>query len=76
MCGPSRQTSVRARSHDGIPRRLDVARDVEVEIAVAVGVKERAPGAPAAGGDAGASRHVLERAVATVAEQRVRVPSW
>ncbi len=44
------------RAHDGIPRRLDVARDVEVEIAVAVGVEERAAGAPAAGGDAGARR--------------------
>ena len=62
------------RAHDGIPRRLDVARDVEVQIAVAVGIEERAARAPAAGGDAGAGSHLLERAVATVAEQRVRSP--
>ena len=62
------------RPHDGIPRRLDVACDVEVQIAVAVGIEERASGAPAAGGDAGAGRHLLERAVATIAEQRVRSP--
>ena len=60
--------------HDGIPGCLDVAGDVEVQIAVGVGIKERTPGAPAAGGHAGASRHLLERAVATVAEQRVRSP--
>src|SRR5580765_612640 len=67
MCGP-------LRSHDGIPRRLDVARDVEVQIAVAVGIKERASRAPAAGGHAGAGSHLLEGAVATIAEQRVRSP--
>ena len=32
-----------------VPGRLDIARDVQVEIAVAVSVEERAPGAPAAG---------------------------
>ena len=74
MCGPLRQTSVRCARDDGLPRRLDVARDVEVEIAVAVGVEERAAGAPAASRDAGAGSHVLERAVTTVAEQRVRAP--
>ena len=74
MCGPSRQTERPLRPHDRIPRRLDVARDVEVQIAVAVGIEERAPRAPAAGGHAGAGSHLLERAVATVAEQRVRSP--
>src|SRR5207247_9107422 len=62
------------RMHDGIPGRLDVARDVEVQIAVAVSIKERTPGAPAAGSHAGTRRHVLERAVAAVAEQRVGPP--
>src|SRR5439155_24539420 len=62
------------RSHDRIPRRVDVARDIEIQVAVGVSIKERTPCAPAAGRDAGAGRHILERAVATVAEQRVRTP--
>ena len=62
------------RAHDGLPRRVDVARDVQVQIAVGVRIKERTSRAPAAGGHAGADRHLLERAVATVAEQRVRAP--
>ena len=62
------------RPHDGFPRRVDVARDVKIQIAVAVRIEERTSCAPAAGSDAGAGRHILERAVATVAEQRVRAP--
>src|SRR4029079_16997223 len=54
--------------------RLDVARDVEVEIAVAVRIEERASRAPAAGGNARAGSQLLERAVAALAEQRVRSP--
>ena len=74
MRGPLRQVSVRCAAHDLVPRRLDVARDVEVEVAVGVGVEERAAGAPAAGGDAGLRRDVLEGAVAPVAEQDVGAP--
>ena len=36
------------RALQRVPRRVDVARDVEVEIAVAVGVEKRAAAAPAA----------------------------
>ena len=60
--------------HDGIPGRLDVTRDVEVQIAVGVGIKEGTACAPAAGSHAGTRRHVLERAVPAVAEQRVGPP--
>ena len=74
MCGPLRQTSVRCACTQRVPGRLDVAGDVEIQIAVAVGVEERAARAPAAGGHSGAGGHVLERAVAAVAEQGVRAP--
>ena len=43
ICGPPRQRSVRRARATDSHRRLDVARDVEVEIAVAVGIEERAP---------------------------------
>src|SRR5439155_21709146 len=62
------------RSHDRIPRRVDVARDVEVQVAISVSIKERTPCAPAAGGHAGTGSHLLERAVATIAEKRVGTP--
>ena len=41
---------------DSIPGRLDIARDVQVEVAVGVGVEERAAGTPPAGGDPGRAR--------------------
>ena len=56
------------RVHQRIPGRLDVARNVEVQIAVAVRVEERASCAPATGGHAGGGSHVRERAVATITE--------
>ena len=74
MRGPSRQVSVRCALQDVVPARLDVARDVEVEVAVGVRVEERAAGAPAAGGDAGPRRDLGERPVALVAVQEVRPP--
>ena len=74
MWGPLRHCERPLRAHDGLPRRVDVARDVEVQIAIGVSIKERTSRAPAAGSHAGADRHLLEGAVATVAEQRVRAP--
>ena len=62
------------RADDRVPRRVHVARDVEVEVAVAVGVEECAAGAPAAGGDPRPHRDLFERAVPAVAEQRVGTP--
>ena len=62
------------RADDRIPGRLDVARDIQVEVAVGIRVEERAAGAPTAGGDSGPRGHLLERAVAAVAEQEVRAP--
>ena len=62
------------RPCDGVPRRLDVAHDVQVQIAVGVGIEERTARAPAAGGDPRRGSHVRERPVAAVAEQRVRPP--
>ena len=64
MCGPVAPDERPLRADDRVPGRVDVARDVEVEVAVAVGVEERAAGAPAAGGDPGPRRDVFERAVA------------
>ena len=49
------------RVHDRVPGRLDVARDVQIQVAVGVGVEERAAGAPAAGRDPGLSRRRLRR---------------
>ncbi len=63
------------RAHDRVPGRLDVARDIQVQVAVGIRVEERAAGAPAAGGHAGARGDLLERAVAAVAEQRSSGPS-
>ncbi len=62
------------RLHDVVPGGAHVARHVEVEIAVAVGVEERAAGAPASRRDAGLGRHVRERPVAVVPEQEVAPP--
>ena len=62
------------RALHGIPGRLDVAGDVQVEVAVAVCVEERATGAPSAGRDSRPGGDVLESAVAAVAEQDVRPP--
>ena len=50
---------------------FDVARDEQIEPAVVVVVEEAGAGAPAACRDAGALRHVGERAVAIVAIERV-----
>ena len=74
MLWPAAPAQRPLRPCDGFPRRLDVAHDVEVQIAVAVGIEERTARAPAAGGDARRGSHVLERTVTTVAEQRVRPP--
>ncbi len=74
MWGPLRQTSVRCALDDLVPAGLHVARDVEVEIAVGVGVEERAARAPAGGRDTGRRRHVLEGAVALVAKEEVGAP--
>ena len=74
MRGPLRQTSVRRRADDLVPGRLDVARHVEVEIAIRIGIEERAAGAPAAGGDSGARGDLLEAAIAAIAEQHVGTP--
>ncbi len=57
-----------------VPCRLHVARDVEVEIAVAVRVQEGAAGAPPTRGHAGLGGDVLERAVAAIAKEKVRTP--
>ncbi len=62
------------RADDLVPAGLDVARDVEVEIAVGVGVEERAARAPAGGRHAGRRSHVLEGAVALVAKEEVGAP--
>ena len=62
------------RADHVVPGGLHVARDVEVEVPVAVGVEERAARAPARSRDAGRGRHVLEGAVALVAEEEVRAP--
>ena len=62
------------RLENRVPGRLDVARDVEIQVAVAVGVEERAAGAPAAGRHARAGGDILERAVAAIPEQRIRSP--
>jgi hypothetical protein len=62
------------RGDDLVPAGLHVARDVEVEIAVGVGVEERAARAPAGGRDTGRRGHVLEGAVALVAKEEVGAP--
>ena len=62
------------RSLQRVRRRLYIARDVEIEIAVAVGVEKRAAAAPAASRETRPFRGVLERAVTAVAEQDVRPP--
>ena len=48
------------RAHDVVPGRLDVARDIQVQVAVGIGVEERAAGAPAAGRHAGTRGDFLE----------------
>ena len=72
--GPLRHVSVRFARDDLVPGRPHVARHVQIEIAVGVGVEERAARAPAAGRDAGLRRDVLEGAVALVPEQHVGAP--
>ena len=60
------------RRQDFLERGVDVVGDVEVEIAVAVGVEEGRPGRPARAGDAGPLGDLLERAVAAVAVKPAR----
>src|SRR5689334_19728064 len=62
------------RGEDGVPRRVNVTRDIQIQIPVTVGVEERTSRAPTARCDASGGRHILERAVATITEQRVRPP--
>jgi hypothetical protein len=63
---------VRPRREDLLQRAIDVVGDVEVEVAVAVGVEERGPGPPSRVGDAGPLGHLLEGPVAAVAVEPVR----
>ena len=62
------------RAHDRVPGRIDVARDIQVQVAVRIRVEKGAAGAPAAGRDTRARGDFIEGAVATVAEQEVRPP--
>ena len=79
-CGPHHDAGAVApheralSADDRFPRRFDVSRDVQVQIAVIVGVEERAARAPAAGRDAGSPGDLFERPVSATAEQEVRPP--
>ncbi len=53
------------------PGRVEVVGDEEIQVAVAIGVQERAAGAPAWQPDAGGARDVGEDAVAGVPVERV-----
>src|SRR5205823_3933154 len=59
------------RSDDITPARGHVSRHIKIEIAVTIGVEERAAGAPSRRLHAGLGRGVRERPVTIVVEQKV-----
>src|SRR4030095_8659269 len=51
---------------------VDVGRDIEVEIPIAVGIEKRRPRIPSGGLDPRARRHVFEGAIAAVPVKEIR----